>query len=111
MLAEPVIRDFIACDQDCGGESGWLACSPTDRVFFRLVRTGNAPPTVDLVVDTQAGAGRMVKNVIKCLVPSGALLWRKTHHLGGALPGYRPPDDVQLVVAERLDDDLLVLVA
>jgi hypothetical protein len=75
----PLIKDHIACDQalEC---SDWFACSATDAVFFRLIRIGS-DMAVDLVIDTQAGAGRMVNNRVECVMQSGMIFARKRHHL------------------------------
>jgi hypothetical protein len=78
-----LIGHYIACDQGLES-SAWLACSSTDAVFFRVIRIGN-DPAIDLVIDTTTGAGRMVKNLVKCLLPLGWLPWRPKCHLASFL--------------------------
>ena len=74
-----IVSDFVACDQFLESPD-WIACSPTDGVFFRLLRVGTSL-MVDLVIDTQSGAGRMERNLIYCVIDSGWPFWRTRHHL------------------------------
>ncbi len=75
----PLVRDFIACDQGLEA-SDWIACSPTDGVFFRLLRIGTSL-AADLVIDTQSGAGRMERNLIYCVLDTGWPFWQTRQHL------------------------------
>lgn len=66
-----LIADHIACNPTLES-SGWIACDPTERAFFRLTRPEKGrPPSVDLVIDTRAGAGHQVANQVDCLVRLG----------------------------------------
>ncbi len=75
-----LIRNHIACDylapDDC---TGWIACDPNEAVFFRLLRLG-PDYAIDLVIDTQNGAGRTAGNLVECFVETG-VLFKKQHHL------------------------------
>jgi hypothetical protein len=77
-----LIKEHIACDQQLGDNdrTDWMACDLNEFVFFRLTRAGNQIH-VDLVVDTQNGAGAQINNKIPILLSSGALMFRKHHHL------------------------------
>ncbi len=74
-----IVSDFAACDQLLEA-SDWMACSPTDGVFFRLLRVGTSL-AADLMIDTQAGAGRMERNLIYCVIDMGWPFWKTRHHL------------------------------
>jgi hypothetical protein len=86
----PLLRDHIACDRLLQS-SDWFACSSNDTVFFRLLRVGT-DLAIDLVIDTQSGAGRMVNNRVECALQSGMMFARKRHHLASfvVVPNHQP---------------------
>ena len=65
-----LIGDHIACNRKTPEESsGWIACDPTELVFFRLTRPGKGMQMlVDMVIDTPHGAGHQPTNQIDCLI-------------------------------------------
>ena len=66
-----LIRDHIACNPSLKS-TGWVACDPTETAFFRLTRPDEGLAlSVDMVIDTHAGAGRQITNQIDCLVKMG----------------------------------------
>lgn len=78
----PLIAKYIACREDESVEkTRWIACAAHAALFFRLLHIG-ANYFIDMVVDTQSGAGRTANNKIPCIVESGMrFLSRKQHHL------------------------------
>jgi hypothetical protein len=75
----PIIARHIACDQNLDA-TGWIACSASEAVFFRLVRIGGAW-AIDLVIDTQNDAGKLPYNRVDCVVETGMVFLRKKFHL------------------------------
>ncbi|MSR55696.1 MAG: hypothetical protein EXS09_20805 [Gemmataceae bacterium] len=75
----PIVANHIACDQNMDA-SGWIACSPGEAIFFRLVRIESAW-AVDLVIDTQNGAGKMPYNRVDCVIETGMVFMKKKFHL------------------------------
>ncbi len=77
-----LIKEHIACDQKLGDNerTDWMACDLNEFVFFRLTRAGD-DIHLDLVVDTQNGAGAQISNKVPVLLETGALMFRKRHHL------------------------------
>ncbi|OQY56587.1 MAG: hypothetical protein DRR08_01595 [Candidatus Parabeggiatoa sp. nov. 2] len=73
-----LIKDHIACNQEIesADRTDWIACDINEFVFFRLTRTGEEIH-LDLVIDTQNGAGAQVKNKIPVLLETGFFLFRK----------------------------------
>jgi hypothetical protein len=66
-----LITDHIACNPSLES-TGWVACDPTEAAFFRLTRPDKGMAiSVDMVIDTHAGAGRQITNQIDCLVKMG----------------------------------------
>lgn len=98
----PLIQKHIACDNlapsDC---TGWIACAPNEAVFFRLLRLG-ADHAIDLVIDTQNGAGRTAGNHIKCLLETGMVFLKKQHHLATIVveENSKPRNDVGSVILD-----------
>lgn len=97
----PLIQKHIACDNlapsDC---TGWIACDPNEAVFFRLLRPG-VDYAIDLVIDTQNGAGRTAGNRIKCLIESG-LLFKKQYHLATIVveENSKPRNDIGSLIVD-----------
>jgi len=77
-----LIEAHIACNQEIADEdkTHWIACDPNEFVFFRLTRAGEEIH-LDLVVDTQNGAGTQIKNKIPVLLETGFFRFRQRHHL------------------------------
>jgi hypothetical protein len=77
-----LIKDHIACDQRLGenDRTDWMACDLNEFVFFRLTRAGDEIH-LDLVVDTQNGAGAQINNKVPVLLETGSFMFRKRHHL------------------------------
>ncbi|MFO0980845.1 MAG: hypothetical protein U1E76_03685 [Planctomycetota bacterium] len=74
-----IVSAHIACNQELEA-TGWIKCDLNEFVFFRLTRTG-AELQLDLVIDTENGAGKQEKNRIDCVLESGVPLLRKRHTL------------------------------
>jgi hypothetical protein len=78
---ELATRAHIACDQRLEA-SGWIPCepNPNELSLFRLIKIGSQL-FVDLVIDTQNGAGRQVNNTIPCIVAGGWFFAKKKYHV------------------------------
>ncbi|MAG56379.1 MAG: hypothetical protein CMJ83_08825, partial [Planctomycetes bacterium] len=74
-----LVRSHIACNREVEATE-WVACDPNEFVFFRLVRAG-AELHLDMVVDTQNGAGAQPMNKMPVLLENGVLVFKKRHHL------------------------------
>jgi hypothetical protein len=74
-----LVREHIACNRELEATE-WAACDPNEFVFFRLVRAG-AELQLDILIDTQNGAGAQTRNKIPILLENGMPLFRKRHHL------------------------------
>ena len=76
-----LVRAHIACDQRLDA-SGWIPCdpNPNELSLFRLIKIGSQL-CVDLVIDTQNGAGRQVNNTIPCIVAGGWFFAKKKYHV------------------------------
>jgi len=61
--------------------TGWIPCSPGERAYFRVTKTGENL-SLDLLVDTCYGAARQYGNIIPCGVETG-LVRRKPYPLAG----------------------------
>ena len=77
-----LIKAHIACDQKLGENerTDWMACDLNEFAFFRLTRAGD-DIHLDLVVDTQNGAGAQMNNKVPVLLETGSFLFHKCHHL------------------------------
>jgi len=75
----PLIGTFIPCDQKVEN-TGWIACTAHEPVFFRLLRIGTEW-FIDLVIDSQNGAGKLPQNRIDCVIETGFTFFKKQHHL------------------------------
>src|SRR5690606_32726624 len=60
--------------------SEWNCCDPNEFVYFRLVRAG-AELHLDLVIDTQNGAGAQTRNKLPIALQNGLAVFRRRHHL------------------------------
>ncbi len=78
-----LVREHVACNQALEA-TPWIAIHQNEFVYFRLTRTGQEVH-MDLLVDTQNGAGAMVHNKIPVLVQSGPSVFGRRlgrrHHL------------------------------
>lgn len=76
-----LVRAHVACDQQLE-TSGWVPCdpNPNELSLFRLIKIGSQL-YVDLVIDTQNGAGRQVNNTIPCIVAGGWFFAKKKYHV------------------------------
>lgn len=74
-----LVRSHVACNNEAEA-TDWIACDANEFVFFRLVRAG-AELHLDLVVDTQNGAGAQTHNKVPVLLERGALVFKKRNHL------------------------------
>lgn len=74
----PLVARY-ACVDDMES-TGWLACDEVNPAFFRLVKIGDAMH-VDLMIDTQSGAGSMVSNRIPCIVSYGNAILKRDQEL------------------------------
>jgi hypothetical protein len=77
-----LIKDHIACDQGLAenDRTDWIACDLNEFLFFRLTRAGDEIH-LDLVVDTQNGAGAQINNKVPVLLETGSFIFHKRHHL------------------------------
>lgn len=78
-----LVRQHLACNQSLQA-TPWVACSPNESIYYRLTRTGEELH-LDLMVDTQGGAGAMVHNKIPILAQGGMAVFGRRlgrrHHL------------------------------
>lgn len=74
-----MFNEHISANQEVTA-TGWVPCSgdpETDFAFFRLVDGGDEL-MLDIVIDTNNGAGAQLKNRIECTLSGGAVkLWKK----------------------------------
>lgn len=71
-----LVREHVACNQSLEA-TGWTACNMNEFVFFRLTRTGDEVH-MDILVDTQNGAGAMEHNKIPIIVQGGVSMFGKS---------------------------------
>ncbi len=80
-----LVKEHVACRQDVALDAtDWMATDANEFVFFRVVWAGGEV-CLDLVVDTQSGAGNMPRNKVPVLLrgsPSRlGQIFRKDFHL------------------------------
>jgi hypothetical protein len=67
-----LVGAHIACPPGLGEKAtGWIRCAPGEFAFYRLVRAGEEL-VVDLVIDTERGAGAR-PNTFPCILHAGLL--------------------------------------
>ena len=78
-----LVREHVACNQELEA-TPWVSCNTNESIFYRLTRTGEELH-LDLLVDTQSGAGAMAHNKIPILAQGGLAMFGKRlgrrHHL------------------------------
>ncbi|MEW6741939.1 MAG: hypothetical protein AB1486_04190 [Planctomycetota bacterium] len=74
-----LIGEHIACNQELEA-TGWIPCAKNEFVFFRVTRTGSELQ-LDLVIDTENGAGKQEKNRIDCILEGRLPFLKKRHCL------------------------------